>query len=95
LSVIGFDDIPEAAYFAPALTTIRQDFELLGRDVMATVLDALDALDMLDVRRDGRAGSTRDARLAEASVAPGRPARLPELIVRSSTAPPRAGAAWA
>ncbi len=95
LSVIGFDDIPEAAYFAPALTTIRQDFELLGRDVMATVRDALDARDVLDVRRDGHAGSTRDARLAEASAAPARPARLPELIVRSSTAPPRAGAAWA
>ena len=41
LSIIGFDDIPEAAYFTPALTTIRQDFDALGRDVLATVLDVL------------------------------------------------------
>jgi len=41
LSVVGFDDIPEAAYFTPPLTTVRQDFDALGRDVMATVLDVL------------------------------------------------------
>ncbi|MDR5699521.1 LacI family DNA-binding transcriptional regulator [Agromyces aerolatus] len=41
LSIVGFDDIPEAAYFTPALTTVRQDFDWLGRDVMATVLDAM------------------------------------------------------
>ena len=26
VSVVGFDDIPEAAYFTPPLTTVRQDF---------------------------------------------------------------------
>jgi DNA-binding LacI/PurR family transcriptional regulator len=31
LSVVGFDDIPEAAYFTPPLTTVRQDFAELGR----------------------------------------------------------------
>jgi DNA-binding LacI/PurR family transcriptional regulator len=31
LSVIGFDDMPEAAYFHPPLTTMRQDFGELGR----------------------------------------------------------------
>lgn len=41
LSVIGFDDIPEAAYFTPPLTTMRQDFDSLGRDVMATVVEVL------------------------------------------------------
>ncbi|HLU09232.1 MAG TPA: substrate-binding domain-containing protein, partial [Oceanobacillus sp.] len=30
VSVVGFDDIPEAAYFRPPLTTIRQDFNQLG-----------------------------------------------------------------
>ncbi|MEL4319866.1 LacI family DNA-binding transcriptional regulator [Leifsonia sp. YIM 134122] len=41
MSVIGFDDIPEAAFFAPPLSTMRQDFDGLGRDIMATVLDVL------------------------------------------------------
>ena len=31
VSVVGFDDIPEAAYFLPALTTIRQNFSALGK----------------------------------------------------------------
>lgn len=30
VSVVGFDDVPEAAYFEPPLTTIRQDFNALG-----------------------------------------------------------------
>ena len=31
VSIVGFDDIPEAAYFTPPLTTIRQDFPEAGR----------------------------------------------------------------
>ena len=31
VSVVGFDDQPEAAYFMPPLTTVRQDFEELGK----------------------------------------------------------------
>ncbi len=41
VSVVGFDDLPEARFFWPALTTVRQDFEELGRrvmDVLARVL---------------------------------------------------------
>lgn len=30
VSVVGFDDIPEAAFFRPPLTTIRQDFHHIG-----------------------------------------------------------------
>jgi DNA-binding LacI/PurR family transcriptional regulator len=30
LAVVGFDDIPEAAYFDPPLTTIRQDLRRMG-----------------------------------------------------------------
>ena len=30
LAVVGFDDIPEAAYFHPPLTTIRQDLQKMG-----------------------------------------------------------------
>lgn len=38
ISVVGVDDIPEAAHFSPPLTTMRQDFEGLGRDAMVAVL---------------------------------------------------------
>jgi DNA-binding LacI/PurR family transcriptional regulator len=31
ISVVGFDDVPEAAYYTPPLTTVRQDFAELGR----------------------------------------------------------------
>ncbi|GAA1806644.1 LacI family DNA-binding transcriptional regulator [Agromyces neolithicus] len=41
VSIVGFDDIPEAAFFAPPLTTLRQDFVGLGRDAMASVLAVL------------------------------------------------------
>lgn len=41
LSVVGFDDIPEAAYFAPPLTTVRQDFAAMGNQAIRVLLGAL------------------------------------------------------
>lgn len=38
VSVAGFDDTPEAPYFAPPLTTVRQDFNEIGRRGVASVL---------------------------------------------------------
>lgn len=65
-SIVGFDDVPEAEHFVPPLTTVRQDFELLGRRIMATV-EAVLAGDDAPVE-----------------------AMRPELVVRRSTAAPRA-----
>jgi DNA-binding LacI/PurR family transcriptional regulator len=31
ISIVSFDDIPEAAHFVPGLTTVRQDFDRMGR----------------------------------------------------------------
>jgi DNA-binding LacI/PurR family transcriptional regulator len=42
VSIVGFDDIPEAAHFAPPLTTVRQDFTELGRRMMGTLSSVLD-----------------------------------------------------
>jgi DNA-binding LacI/PurR family transcriptional regulator len=42
ISVVGFDDIPESAYFLPPLTTVRQDFGELGRRALATLVDMID-----------------------------------------------------
>ena len=38
ISIVGFDDIPEAAYFTPPLTTVRQDFAELGRRCLRILL---------------------------------------------------------
>ncbi len=43
VSVVGFDDTPEAAYFHPPLTTIRQDAGELGRRSLGMLLDHLAA----------------------------------------------------
>ena len=42
LSVIGFDDAPQSAYLAPALTTVRLDFEGLGRAGFGMLHNLLD-----------------------------------------------------
>ncbi|MFJ9845291.1 LacI family DNA-binding transcriptional regulator [Kitasatospora sp. NPDC101155] len=42
ISVVGFDDIPEAAYFIPPLTTVRQDFGELGRRALELLVGELE-----------------------------------------------------
>ncbi|NEM91858.1 LacI family DNA-binding transcriptional regulator [Galbitalea soli] len=42
LSVIGYDDVAESAYFEPALTTISNDFEGQGRLAMDALLQTID-----------------------------------------------------
>ncbi|MET1155463.1 substrate-binding domain-containing protein [Arthrobacter sp.] len=49
VSVVGFDDQPEAAYLMPPLTTVRQDFEELGRRSMEVMRAQIE---------DGTASST-------------------------------------
>jgi DNA-binding LacI/PurR family transcriptional regulator len=41
VSVVGFDDIPEAQYFTPPLTTVRQDFGEMGRSALRLLLDVM------------------------------------------------------
>ena len=41
VSVVGFDDVPQAAYYWPALTTVAQDFSELGRRALAVALAAV------------------------------------------------------
>jgi DNA-binding LacI/PurR family transcriptional regulator len=44
ISVVGFDDIPEAPHFAPPLTTVRQDFAEVGRRAISLLLAELDGV---------------------------------------------------
>jgi DNA-binding LacI/PurR family transcriptional regulator len=41
VSVVGFDDVPEAAYLIPPLTTIRQDFAGVGRRAIEVMTAAI------------------------------------------------------
>nr|MDT0657366.1 LacI family DNA-binding transcriptional regulator [Micromonospora sp. DSM 115978] len=41
VSVVGFDDVPESAFFLPPLTTVRQDFAELGRRSLDLLLGQL------------------------------------------------------
>ncbi|MDT0573291.1 LacI family DNA-binding transcriptional regulator [Streptomyces sp. DSM 3412] len=42
VSVVGYDDIPEAAHLLPPLTTIRTDFPEIGRRALRLLLTQLD-----------------------------------------------------
>ena len=44
VSVVGFDDIPEAAHFWPPLTTVRQNFAELGRRAISLLLAELNGV---------------------------------------------------
>ncbi|HTV12997.1 MAG TPA: LacI family DNA-binding transcriptional regulator [Acidimicrobiales bacterium] len=41
VAVVGFDDIPESAYFTPPLTTVRQDFQRVGEAAVQILVDQL------------------------------------------------------
>jgi LacI family transcriptional regulator len=43
LAVVGFDAIPESAYFTPPLTTIQQDSKELGRTAVRQIVHMIDA----------------------------------------------------
>jgi DNA-binding LacI/PurR family transcriptional regulator len=50
LSVVGFDDMPEAEYFTPPLTTIRQDFTEIGSRGFDLLLDEIQSGQRSSVR---------------------------------------------
>jgi LacI family transcriptional regulator len=43
LAIVGFDDIPESAYFCPPLTTVRQDMRLVGQQAIRLLDRVLEA----------------------------------------------------
>jgi len=69
ISVVGFDDIPEASHYWPPLTTVRQDFAELGRRAVALLVGALDG------RADLDHGQIRPELVVRSSTGPMRPVR--------------------
>jgi DNA-binding LacI/PurR family transcriptional regulator len=43
VSVVGFDDIPEAQFYTPPLTTVRQDFGEIGRRSLQLMLEMMES----------------------------------------------------
>jgi DNA-binding LacI/PurR family transcriptional regulator len=43
ISIVGFDDIPEAEYFTPPLTTVRQNFNEMGRRSLLLLLERIES----------------------------------------------------
>ena len=84
ISVVGFDDIPLAAYTTPPLTTVRQPVVALA-GTAATLL--LDAIEGVTTQAEGN-GLIRQAaaEVAPPLNDPGNVLLIPELIVRRSTA---------
>ncbi len=66
VSLVGFDDIPEALYFSPPLTTVRQDFDEMGSRSVRLLLRMM-------AGRRARSGTTVEPELlVRASTAPPR-----------------------
>jgi DNA-binding LacI/PurR family transcriptional regulator len=72
VSVVGFDDIPEAAHFWPPLTTVRQAFDELGKRCVAMLMDA--------IRKSENPSAVPDEAVPDAVA--------PQLIIRESVARP-------
>lgn len=54
ISLVGFDDVPEAAYFIPPLTTIRQDFGAVARAGLELLLQQMEQSELAGKARGRR-----------------------------------------
>jgi DNA-binding LacI/PurR family transcriptional regulator len=43
VSIVGFDDVPEAAYFTPPLTTVRPDFAAAARASLELLMEQIES----------------------------------------------------
>jgi DNA-binding LacI/PurR family transcriptional regulator len=43
VSVVGYDDMPDAGFAIPPLTTLRQDYEGIGRTAVNSLMNSLTA----------------------------------------------------
>lgn len=51
ISVVGFDDVPEAAFLIPPLTTVRPDFGAVARESLALLLRQIESGETTQERR--------------------------------------------
>jgi LacI family transcriptional regulator len=77
VSVVGFDDIPGAAFHYPSLTTVRQPLRRMGEIAVETLVARIDGERIDGERIDGEKVWQREI------------AVQPEIVVRESTGPVR------
>jgi len=51
VSIIGFDDVPEAAYFTPPLTTVRPDFAAVATASLELLMEQVSGAAEVGKRR--------------------------------------------
>ncbi len=49
ISIVGFDDIPEAGFFGPPLSTMKQDFGALGKLSVHCLVERLNGIQRRDL----------------------------------------------
>ena len=64
ISVVGFDDNPESAFYAPPLTTVRQDFSEAGRRCLQLLVS------LIENRASGTSVTIAPELVVRASTAP-------------------------
>jgi DNA-binding LacI/PurR family transcriptional regulator len=86
VSVVGFDDIPEAEFFRPPLTTVRQDFAELGRRALRLLVQKI-----AGARADGPQQPVATELVVRASAAPPPATALPRPPGTPQAGTPQAG----
>ena len=81
VSVVGFDDIPEAEFLLPPLTTVRQDFDAVGRLGVRLLAELIAGADRPAPER------IRPSLIVRASTAPPAAARATSLAAPTARAP--------
>jgi DNA-binding LacI/PurR family transcriptional regulator len=66
VSIVGFDDVPEAAYFTPPLTTVRPDFAAAARASLELLMEQIES----GAGEGGTRRTIAPALVRRASVAP-------------------------
>ena len=84
LAVIGFDDTELSAHIRPALTTVRQPFETMGRMAAELLLSLVKAPQTLDAEWYERAPQAARARFSREALKAMQIQQPTELVVRES-----------
>ena len=85
LAVVGFDGIPESAYFWPALTTVNQDQSLVGCIVVQELVQMIEAQHSDTIYDSKTIWLQPELIIRESSLGPGLPSMARKTIVKAAS----------